>query len=382
MKKNILFLITNLQIGGGAQRIASSLSNKLNKKYNLSLITFYDSKDHYFYNGNYISLKEKPNSMELLFRPLRVYRLIKKYCPDVIISFMDHVNFFAIFLKMIFRLKIPLIITIHTNPKMMYMDRNRYFNFLIKILYGLSAVNKIVSISKEIQYILEFNYKIKKDKLKMIYNGIDLEKIKLMANDKVDDYEEIFNNPQIIKFITIGRLSYEKGHEYLIKAYSKVITEIPNSKLFIIGEGPLRTQLEKLIKVKRLNNKVILLGLKENPYKYISKANVFVLSSLNEGLPTVILEALACGLPIISTDCKTGPREILDKGKYGILTKVKDVQDLAQNMIILAKNPSMIHKYSILSLERAKFFDLDRIINDWIDLIDYYLKCKFVIKNL
>lgn len=374
MKKKVLFLISNLQIGGGAQRIASFLSNKLTEKYDVSFITFYDSKSHYCYNGNYISLKENPNSIDFFLRPFRVYKLIKSVCPDIIISFMDYVNFFAIVLKLVFRIKIPLIITIHNNPKLVYLDRNRYFNFLIKKLYPLSVVDVIISICKEVQDVLEFNYKIKKDKLKMIYNGIDLEKIKLMANDKVDDYEEIFNNPQIIKFITIGRLSYEKGHEYLINAYSKVITEIPNSKLFIIGEGPLRAQLEKLIKVKRLNNQVILLGLKENPYKYISKSNIFVLSSLNEGLPTVILEALACGLPIISTDCKTGPREILDKGKYGILTKVKDTRDLAQNMILLAKNPSLIHKYSILSLERAKFFDLNKIVNDWIDLIDNYFK--------
>ena len=93
----------------------------------------------------------------------------------------------------------------------------------------------------------------------------------------------------MVKFITVGRLSGEKGHRYLIEAYSKVIKEIPNSRLFIIGEGTLRRQLEELITVKELKKYVILLGSVKNPYNYISRANIFVLPSLHEGLPYVLL---------------------------------------------------------------------------------------------
>ena len=110
--------------------------------------------------------------------------------------------------------------------------------------------------------------------------------------------------------------------------------------------------------------------MKENIYKYVKNSNIFILSSITEGLPTVLLEALACGLPIISTNCETGPIEILDRGHYGFLVKVGDAKDLAEKMIYLASNKDKMKEYSKKSLKRAEFFDLEKISKQWIDLIE------------
>ena len=113
--------------------------------------------------------------------------------------------------------------------------------------------------------------------------------------------------------------------------------------------------------------------MQKNPYKYLAQSDIFVLPSLLEGFPNVILEALACGLPIISTNCESGPNEILDNNKYGFLTKVGDSLDMSQKMIYLAKNKDLINKYSKLSLERADYFNQEKIMGEWINLIEYLI---------
>jgi len=202
---------------------------------------------------------------------------------------------------------------------------------------------------------------------------VDIEKIKQMALEKIDNYEKVFNNPNIIKFITVGRLSKEKGHKYLIEAFTKVLKEIPNSKLFIIGEGRIRLQIEKMIQERNLNNSVTLMGFLHNPYNYISRSDIFVLPSLSEGLPYALIEALICKIPIVSTNCETGPKEILENGKYGILTKVADSDDLAEKMISLAKDEKIRAHYSKISHQRIEIFDTKHFIEKWKELIAYCL---------
>ena len=379
MKKRILFLIDSLKIGGGIERVISSLTNSLSEKYNIFLLTFNDFKQLYPFKGKYYSLKENlgfyQNILNIFkiytaIRPIRIFKVIKSISPDIIISNMYYTDIFIILTKFLFRIKIPLIIAIHTNLKMKFEKKKRYFNFLIRILYSSKLVNKIIIVSKAIQSILEKDYKIKRNKLKTIYNGIEIEKIRELKNDKILEYKEIFNDDNIIKFITVGRLIELKGHKYLIEAFSKVKNEIVNSKLFIIGDGPLRNELKMLIKKKALQNDIILLGLKRNIFKYLAKSDIFVLSSKYEGLPTVLLEALACGLPIISTNCNTGPKEILENGRYGFLVNVMDSEDLADKMIFLAKNDDRMKKYSKLSLIRSEFFAIEKFINEWINIIE------------
>jgi len=369
MKKKILFLIQTLKFGGGAPKVTSSLTLELAKKYEVSILSLFHFQKNYPFLGKYYSIKAKRRFSGILFRIFKIYKIINSISPDIIITPMTFSSFWVIPIKYLFRIDIPLIISINTNPNMQYKKRI-HFKYLIRFLFPLKKVNALVPVSKDLKKILHNKYKIDKTKIIPIYNGIDIEKIRRIAKENIDEYEDVFNNAKIFKFITIGRLSGEKGHKYLIEAFSKVNKEIPNSRLFIIGEGPLRGQLTKLIKDKRLEHKAILLGTKNNPYKYITKANIFVLSSLHEGLPFVLIEALACGIPIIATDCETGPKEILENGRYGILTNVADSNDLADKMILLAKNQEAREMFSKKSIERVKIFEKRKFIDNWSNLVD------------
>ena len=372
MKKKVLIITSSLTFSRGAPKVAAALTMSLSSKYNVSTLTFHHSDKLYPFKGTYFSINEKSRFSHLINRLIKLYYAIKFISPDIIITFMSRTSFWLIPLKYIFNLNMPLIIDVTTNPNLHYKKRI-YGKFLVRYLFPLKKANAIVPVSKELKEIFNKDFKIPNNKIIPIYNSIDVEKIQKKAQEKVDDFEEVFNDKNIMKFITVGRLSGEKGHRYLIEAYSKVIKEIPNSRLFIIGEGPLRRQLEELITVKELKNYVILLGSVKNPYQYISKANIFVLPSLHEGLPYVLLEALACKTPIISTDCKTGPKEILENGEYGLLVNTADSNDLANKMIQLAKDKTAREVFSKRSAQQVKIFDNKKFTDNWVNLIEYYL---------
>ncbi|MFW9895918.1 MAG: glycosyltransferase [Candidatus Thorarchaeota archaeon] len=368
-KKKILIIVPSLMFGGGAEKVASALSLNLYNHYDVSILTFFHYDEIYPYKGKYYTIGESHHFSRFFTRFIKMQRIIEMIDPDIIITFMNKTSFWVIPIKYLTKLNAPLIINVNTNPNFHYRKRF-YGKFLIRFLYPLKKIDQIVPVSKELKKILVNKYRINADKIIPIYNGFDIERIQKLAKENVSNQDDIFNNQNLIKFITIGRLSKEKGHIYLIKAFSRVIREIPNSRLFIIGEGPLKGKLMKLVEKFQLEKKIFLLGSIKNPYKYISKAEIFVLSSLHEGLPTVLIEALACGLPIISTNCETGPKEILGNGRYGILTEVADSSGLAEKMKYLANNEEVREKFSRQATTQANLYKVEKFTQNWIEIID------------
>lgn len=169
--------------------------------------------------------------------------------------------------------------------------------------------------------------------------GIDATRVKVIYNPVVD--ETLFDKakqplehpwfkqgePPVV--LAVGRLTEQKDFETLIRAFA-VVRAKRVVRLLILGEGELRFQLETLVNQLGLKDDVALPGFVANPFGYMARASVFVLSSRWEGLPTVLLEAMACGAQVVSTDCPSGPREILEDGKWGLLVPVENVSTLAQ----------------------------------------------------
>ena len=164
----------------------------------------------------------------------------------------------------------------------------------------------------------------------------------------------------------VGRLDRGKNHELMINAFFSLKNR--NTQLFIIGDGELKNKLQNQIKTLKLEEQVFLLGKKKNPYKYLSKADCFLFSSNHEGFPNVILEALACNLPIISTDCESGPREILssnnkiiktlsiDTCEYGVLVPVNDANNFRKAMDLLYHDNNLRSRYVKASTNRSNYF--------------------------
>ncbi|NJS16372.1 MAG: glycosyltransferase [Nostocaceae cyanobacterium CSU_2_110] len=170
------------------------------------------------------------------------------------------------------------------------------------------------------------------------------------------------NSPPV--FLAVGRLTEQKDFSTLIKAFSLVRKE-KLARLIILGEGEARGQLEATIKNLGISEDVLLPGFTDNPYAYMYNANAFVLSSRWEGLPTVLIEAMACGCPVVATDCPSGPQEILAAGKYGELVCCGDVLALSKAMLNVLDNPIN----SEILTQRTQDFSFDKAVSRYLELI-------------
>ena len=349
--KKILFIIPSLS-EGGAERVVATLSRSLSSKYDVNIAVFSSKRIDYEYKGELIDL-EIPKSQNRLIKDFKALRKIKKIKkniePDVSISFLPEPNLINVlsrtekektiisvrnmFSRVIRRSKIPLL---------------RFSKPIFKSIY--KKADKVISTSDGVKEDLIKNFGMPKDKIKTIYNPCDIEEIKKKSKEKriLEREKEIFEKPTIIN---VGSLTEQKGQWHLIRSFKKVKEEIPEAQLVILGEGNLKEYLDELKRDMSLEDNVHLLGFKQNPFKYMKKSDSFVLSSVYEGLGNVIIESLACGTPVISTDCKSGPREILapntkirknieniEKAEYGILVPPKNSEDLAEALLELIDN--------------------------------------------
>ena len=299
----------------------------------------------------------------------RFKKIVKKEKPDYVIS-LGHIA------NMINILSGARAIVRADNffSKSLYGFGGNIYKMLVKALFP--RAHMVVAVSRQSALDLEKNFGVDPKKIKVIYNPLDVQSIEVLAQEPLEkEYEEIFKNPVIIN---MGRLSRQKGQERLIEAFSQVKSKVTDAKLVILGTGELEESLKNVSEKLGLKDNVHFLGWQKNPFKFLARSKVFALSSLWEGLPYVLLEAMACGLPIISFDCKSGPREILapdtDAGfeaknieytKYGVLVKKEDTGLLSQAISETLLNGDTLQKFKEKSKERALDFDMSHIIKQW-----------------
>lgn len=201
------------------------------------------------------------------------------------------------------------------------------------------------------------------ERVRVIYNPVVTPDLLALAQESVN--HPWFASKATPVIVGVGRLNVQKDFSTLIRAFAKVRQYLP-AKLMILGEGEERSQLEALIGELGLSEEVALPGFASNPYAFMSKAAVFVLSSAYEGLPTVLIEAMAVGTPVVSTDCPSGPKEILASGKYGSLVPVGDVQALANAIVSALKHPTDIEALQ----QQAQKFSLETAVDSYLELIN------------
>jgi len=199
-----------------------------------------------------------------------------------------------------------------------------------------------------------------KDKV-FIPNPIDFNEIDSLKKEPLEDkYKHIFQKKV---FINIGRLTEQKGQWVLIEAFSKLKDK--DSNLVILGIGEKEQELKKLASEFGVKDRVFFLGFQKNPFKFLYNANIFVLSSLWEGFGNVIVEAMRCELAVISTNCPSGPKEILKDQEvdYGVLTPVNDVDALSNSMDLLLKDTVLLKEYKQKSIKRAKDYSSKVVVD-------------------
>ena len=366
MYKKILLFIPQIG-GGGVEKNFFIIANYLAKKFsNVTVITINkEFKNKLDKKIKIISPKKNKwkNSSIYIKYFISIFLLIKTLLSDknyLIFSFQA--NWYAIIVTKLFGLKI--ISRSNTAPQ------GWSNNTIKKIIYRLviNLADEVIVNSFEFKNSLKRFFNINS---KCIYNPLDKSKIlKLGSIQKKIDF---FKGKKYLKIINVGRFTDQKNQLLLLKSIKYLNNRIP-LKLLIAGRGTNYTLLKNFINEKKLTKNVLLLNFLKNPYPYIKKADVFILSSNYEGLPNVLLEAQCFKKIIISTKCPTGPREILLNGKAGIFFKMNDYKDLSKKIIYVYENKKRLTNKVKIGYNNLDRFDENKNLNMYYQIILKFLK--------
>jgi glycosyltransferase involved in cell wall biosynthesis len=332
----ILFVLQNLN-GGGAEKVFVYLMNSLSTQ-GFSVELLLGKKE-----GVYFSLLDKNitihdlNADSILQYLLKLRLFLKQTKYSHVVTASQNTSIAFILAKKIYKCKYATVATLHYNlPVQLQLIKNKFSKWFSIFVNKkiITKADKIVAVSKGVAEGFAQITKLPINKISVIYNPAYDNLIYEKANQPI---ENEFAHLDYI--ISIGRLEYQKNQKLLLQAFDLVQKKIPALHLLILGEGTLKEELLQLAHSLGINEHVHFVGFKDNPYCYLKNAKCFVLSSLYEGLPTVIIEALALGTNVVSTNCPSGPYELLEGGQIGWLSEINNKEQLANNIIQAIDTP-------------------------------------------
>jgi glycosyltransferase involved in cell wall biosynthesis len=369
-KKKILFFIYEMGAGGAARTLLNIINNLNRERFQPVLVTLN-------YNGSYESeLNDDVTFIKLDTKRLsrsifKLASIIRKENIDLVFSTIPRVNTIATLATIFSFTKCKNVVREADNLGGTFKEKIQLL--LFGLVYRMSS--QVVSLSEGVKENLVLKYKLPGKRIKVIYNPVDLEKISVLKSEELDEqHDKIFRQGGKV-ILTAGRLVAQKDQATLVEAF-RVLQKEVQASLIILGEGPLKQDLERQLDSAGLREKVYFLGFQRNPYKFISRADLFVLSSKHEGFSHVIAESIASGTMVVSTDCKSGPAEVLEGGKYGFLCEVGNSQEMSGKMIEALTLPEdekdMLRNAGI---KRARAFDAKVIVKEYEEVFDEVL-CK------
>lgn len=364
-QKELILFMPSMD-GGGVEKNLIIISNYLSKYIkNLTLITFDNKFNSRFLKSikiiNYKKKNKKKHSkyFKYFICLLILTREIIKNKNVSVFSFQA--NIYAIFLSLI--LGFNLIIRSNSSPT--GWNKNTIKNYIFKLFlrFPKSIIVNSFDFKKEIDKKFLINSCL-------IYNPLNKKEILFKSNEATN--LKIYNKKNSLKLINISRFTDQKDHLTLLKAFKR-IHKIINLELLIVGYGVNKNKIQNFIKFNKLQDKIKIINFQKNPYKFIKKSDVFVLTSRFEGLPNVLLESLVLKKFIISSDCPTGPREILNNGKYGFLFKMQNDKKLSELILKYAKNKNKFRYKVELGYKSLKRFDLDLNCKKYYKIISKFI---------
>lgn len=367
-KKNLLLLVPTLQLGG-QERVAVNTAEIMSDCYNITFAVFDGRNAAYAPPCPVIDLAipATPGTLGKVKNALRRARMIRKLKKEKQIDFTISLGTTANLANVLSGDHTCTFLTIRNYDSVSHSHMGTY-------MYRHSQ--RIACVSKVIATELSNLYRLPVGKVVALYNPYDLSIIHAQATEMVTDY--IFSPHTIV---THGRLDEVKNYPRLIKAFSLVRAQIPDAQLLMIGEGALRPQLEALVEIYHLQDSVSLIGFRKNPFAYLAKSKIYVLSSYSEGFPNALVEGMTF-LPAVAVDCKTGPREILSDGPmdrvcvgceeadYGVLVQpagkrefceklTLDDHILADAILLVLQDPKRSKNYQKKAQARVQVFSYE-----------------------
>lgn len=362
----ILVLHGHLSMGGEERVLLSVLRNLVELNYDVDLLITWNHKENNLFENeipkkvNYEFLFDSYNGKNKLIKEIyrikakttylkKIEKKIKNEKYDIVIDYSSNLLKYDNF-----DIKIPVFAWIHfslTFGEKLTLEKTKKYKKQYKKYSKIFAITRVM---KE-----EFINKVGIDekKVELVYNPIDLRLIEKKAENIEKKYENYLKQDY---FLQVSRLTQQKQPEHLVDIYYKLKQAGIKEKLYFIGDGEKKEIIKQKIKEYNLENDIILLGQIENPYPFFKNAKLFVHTAKYEGLPTVLLESLALGTPVVSYDCPTGPRDILGKNnEYGELISLNDKDMFVEKVLELMNSKEKYEKYKKLSLIRANDFSME-----------------------
>ncbi|MBM4428677.1 MAG: glycosyltransferase [Chloroflexi bacterium] len=348
--------------GGGIQRVMLSLSEgflRLGWQVDLILVQADGPLRAEIPQGaRLIDLKAGKSTRSIL----KLAAYLASESPAVVLSSQTHLNVSAIIARFLSGWKGRLLVSEHIALDFSAQNPNSWKDRLHPLLASLFYhwADQIILVSFEAARRFMKITHLPANKIKVIYNPIVSQK--LLEQSTIQPDHPWFKSPGLKVILAAGRLVKQKDFKTLLKSFSLLKTKLPMARLMILGDGKEHPQLMRLAKNLGLEDAVHFPGFVVNPFAYMAHSSVFVLSSQWEGFANVLVESMACGTPVISTNCPSGPSEILEDGKYGILTPVGDANALAEAILDTLAHPIPPE----ILRQRAMSFSVDNILNQYI----------------
>lgn len=354
---------------GGADRVTLTLLEHLDRlKYDITLVLmraegdFMDDipKDVKIYNAN---------SRNLAFFIYPLFKIIKRNKPKVVFSTCGGANMPLAIIAFLLPFRKCDIILSERNilfpPGKNVLKRS--LMLFIKALFYRFA-DKLTAVSLGVKNEMVKKLLVKPDKISVVNNPIISKELLEQSNEKVDHqwFSPDRKKPVIVH---AGRFVHQKDHKTLLQSFREVLKE-QEANLFLLGDGPLRAEIEALAKAWDIDDNVFFAGFDKNPFRYMALCDVFVLSSKHEGMPGVLIQAMACGAPCISTDCPTGPNEIIKQHEDGILVEVGNPQLMSEAILTLLKHPRKAREIKESGKRAVLKYELQNGLNSYIRVIE------------
>jgi len=370
--KSIAFVINSLE-GGGAERVICSLLRTMQESFTLQQCKIYlillDNLPEQQVCPEYVTKVVLTGNGKLIpsYRQLNQWVDVNK--PDLLVSFLNRSNLLCSHIGN--SRGIPSIISVRGNTSQHFATSRFGFasKYLVRWLYPKATC--VIPVSKGIMQDLTNNFAVLEQKCRVMYNAYDAEELNIKADSSVSKLPE---KPYIIG---IGRLVKNKNFALLIGAFA---ASNSSRDLVILGQGPELANLEKLAKELGVSNRVHFLGFKPNPYALLKNADYLVSSSNSEGFPNGIAEAMCLGKAVISTNCKSGPGEILannyefytdsfEQAEYGVICETNSHSAMVAAINYLEKDDHIAHNQE-KSLQRSKNFSFDKMHSTFCEIIE------------